>query len=336
MATIEATVTVLDARRCALGEGPVWVPATETLWWIDIDGRKVPPSDLPLLRPALTPQILGLHIPTQRQYEFVWEDPVGSVAAWAGAEGRYLLVASAGGLSRLDLGTGQRRLLLARTALEAQPGNRFNDGKVDAQGRFWVGTMAREGAGGPNRGRGKLYLVQGEQAGQEDAPRLHAHAVLEPVSISNGLAWSADGRTLYYVDSPERSIVAFDLSQPAFASSHPPRLPPARLLVRLAPTDLPDAVFDGMCIDAAGCLWVALWDGACVRRYSPEGVLLGVLPIAAPKVTSCCFGSDPHTLYVTTAAQGDEAKHPGAGLTYKVALKTPCPAPALPSFKLTQ
>lgn len=181
--------------------------------------------------------------------------------------------------------------------------------------------MSRSEAGGAHRYQGSLYQF---------TPDLTPLKRLERVSISNGLCWSPDGATMYYVpppplhlwapltpqvDSPERTIVAYPCS-PSGA------LGPPQPLVRLAPSDLPQAVFDGLTIDGDGALWVALWDGGEVRRYdTKDGSLLGRVPLPCPKPTSLCFGPTPLELYVTSADEGDSLHHPLAGKTFLVRLK---------------
>src|SRR5918999_4891566 len=161
--------------------------------------------------------------------------------------------------------------------------NRMNDGKCDPAGRFWAGTMAMDGA----RGRGALYRL--------DADRSVAR-MLGAVSVSNGLAWSADSSTMYYIDTPTGSVDAFEFDADAGAISG------RRPFVKI---DGGDGMPDGMTIDSEGGLWVALWGGGAVHRYDAGGRLDGIVEVPASLTTSCTFGgSDLGDLYITTASTG--------------------------------
>jgi sugar lactone lactonase YvrE len=152
------------------------------------------------------------------------------------------------------------------------------------------------------RYKGSLYCLHDD---------LHVTMHRRPVSISNGLAWTSDNKTLYYIDSPEKAMIAwdFDLSKGTLSNE------------RIAFTiDLPNEKFDGQTIDAEGMLWVAIWGGGCVRRYNPKtGEVLGEVNLPCPNITSCCFGGPNfETLYVTTADYGSRSAHPQAGQTFAV------------------
>lgn len=162
--------------RADLGEGPCWHAARGTLWWIDITGRRVFESALDAAAPREWPvgQMVGCVVP---------ERSGGLVAALHD------------GIYRLDPETGSTALI-ARAPGHDPAGFRFNDGKVDPQGRFWAGTLSLTGV----RGAARLYSM--DASGAVTVRR-------EGVSISNGLAWSTDGGTLYYIDSPTRCVRAF-------------------------------------------------------------------------------------------------------------------------------
>lgn len=120
--------------------------------------------------------------------------------------------------------------------------------------------------------------------------------------MSNGTGWSPDGRRVYYVDSPTRRIDVFDMGDD--------RLPVGRRPFATVEDGFPD----GLTVDADGCVWVALWDGGAVRRYTPDGVLDRVLELPVRRPTSCAFGgADLTDLYITTARTGLEAPHPMSG-----------------------
>jgi sugar lactone lactonase YvrE len=184
------------------------------------------------------------------------------------------------GFLALDPETGARRFLGDPEA--HLPENRFNDGKCDPAGRFWAGTMGR----GPHQG--SLYCLGADLA---------IHRRIEGVSISNGLAWSLDERVMYYVDSRTREVAAFDYEKATGAIGD------RRVVIRIPEgMGLPD----GMSIDEAGMLWIALWDGGRVARFDPQsGALCGELRLPVSRPTSCCFGGPGlDELYVTSARSG--------------------------------
>jgi sugar lactone lactonase YvrE len=165
----------------------------------------------------------------------------------------------------------------------ARDGVRGNDAAVDAAGRLWAGTMRYdEGAGG-----GWLTRV---------APDGSAKVMLDSVTISNGLGWSPDGTRMYYIDTPQRRVDVFDFDPGNGQISY--RRP-------LCAVEDTSGFPDGLCVDADGCVWVALWGGAAVRRYTPEGALDREVQLPVDQPTACCFGGpDLSDLYVTSARTG--------------------------------
>lgn len=204
------------------------------------------------------------------------------------------LIGKADGLYRWDPGSGLGQRWVA---IEAdRPENRLNDGACDPAGRLWVGTMASDAA----TGAGALYRV--------DADGVVAR-MLDGVTISNGLGWSPDGARFYYVDTPTGRVdtFAFDVAGGELGQRE----------TFIAFTS-DDGDPDGLAVDAEGAIWVAMWGGGTVRRYTPDGVLDHVVELPAANVTSCAFGGqDGTTLFVTTAqADGGtttEAGEPGPG-----------------------
>jgi sugar lactone lactonase YvrE len=186
------------------------------------------------------------------------------------------------------------------TLAEVAPaGVRMNDGACDPQGRFWAGTMADD----HHAGGGALYRL--ERDGRTEL-------MLDGLTISNGLDWSPDGRTMYLVDSGPRVVHAFAFDPDRGAISA------GRVLVTV-----PEEVGapDGMTVDADGDLWVAIYGGARVNRYSPDGVLRQALAVPAKQSTSCAFaGAGLNRLYVTTGTEGwsheQRRAEPAAGLVY--------------------
>jgi sugar lactone lactonase YvrE len=165
----------------------------------------------------------------------------------------------------------------------ARDGVRGNDAAVDPAGRLWAGTMRYdEGAGGG-------WLARVEPTGA-------AKVVLDGVTISNGVGWSPDGTRMYYIDTPERRIDVLDYDVDTGEATG--RRP-------LCPVDGTDGSPDGLTVDADGCVWVALWGGGAVRRYTPDGLLDREITLPVDQPTACCFGGDDLTdLYVTTARAG--------------------------------
>jgi sugar lactone lactonase YvrE len=188
------------------------------------------------------------------------------------------------------VGDGPARRITA--VPEARPGLRFNDGKCDPAGRFWAGTMA------------SLYRLEANGL---------ANRALDGATISNGLAWSGDGRTMYYIDSPTQRVDAFTFDM---ATGD---LGDRRTVIRV-PKEL--GTPDGMTVDADGGLWVALWGGGAVHRYV-DGRLDREIRLPASKITSCAFGDeDLGTLFITSAREGlsdaELRAQPLAGALFRV------------------
>jgi len=199
--------------------------------------------------------------------------------------------------------TGTGRELTRLASVEGPAGLRFNDGKCDPAGRFLAGNMDLE----EKASIGTLYSLTGRGL----------HPLLGGLGIPNGLAWSRDGKTLYFIDTPTRRVRAFEYD-PADGS-----LGEARTVVTVPPElGWPD----GMTSDAAGRLWVAMWGGGQVTQWDPEtGRLLRSIPIPAPHTTSCVFGGPGlNVLYVTSARKGLSAaqlrEHPLSGGLFRVVM----------------
>ena len=242
-----------------LGEGPRWDAVEERLLWVDIEGRA-----------------LHLFDPAEDEDRAIGFDArIGSAAPMD--DGR-VLVALADRLAVVELESESVRTLVE---IPHGEGIRLNDGACDPAGRFWVGSMALDYA------PGAAALYRYSPAGGLDR-------VLEGVTLSNGLGWSPDGRTMYYVDSMAYRVDAFDFDVVTGAISE--RRP---LIVIERGGGIPD----GLAVDDEGGIWLALWGRATIRRYSPDGELVGVLDVPADNVTACCFGGDDgRSLYVTSAS----------------------------------
>ncbi|MCX4860527.1 SMP-30/gluconolactonase/LRE family protein [Streptomyces canus] len=173
---------------------------------------------------------------------------------------------------------------------EPVPGRRANDAAVAPDGSLWAGTMRYDEA----PGGGTLSRITADGTHR---------TVLDDVAVSNGTGWSPDGRLMYYIDSPTRRVDVFDHES-------------GRLTGRRPFVAIEDGAGfpDGLTVDADGCVWVALWDGGAVRRYTPDGSLDHVITLPTPRVTACAFGGPDLTdLYITTARVGLAAPHPVAG-----------------------
>jgi sugar lactone lactonase YvrE len=271
---MSASVDVLRAdlaldARAALGEGPVWVG--DALVWVDIEAGSVHRFD-----PAT-----GLDQSTS----------VGTgVGAAAPRRGGGLVLAVREGFA-----AWRDDELKTIAVVHDDPGLRMNDGKVDPAGRFWAGSMADD----EREGAGTLFRLD---------PDLSVRVMLGGLTISNGMDWSEDARTMYFIDSGAGSVdvLDFDVSSSAIANRRP--------LTRI-PEEL--GLPDGMTLDAEGCLWVAIWGSGEVWRFAPDEHPLAVVEVPAANPTSCAFGGmDLETLFVTSAADTDNgpAAPPAGGV----------------------
>lgn len=260
-----------------LAEGPLWDHRNQCIWWVDILGEKI-----------------QSYYPDTDQYKSytVGQKP-GTLVLKGSSE---LVVAMEQGIFSFDP-TGDGSFTFITDPESHLPGNRFNDGKCDPQGRLWAGSMHTA----ETEVTGTLFKIEAD--GQYSP---HAFNL----GCSNGMAWTADSRTMYYIDSPTREVVTYDFDPEAGTLSNK----------RTAVT-IPDGwgYPDGMTIDTEGMIWVALWDGWKVVRFSPvTGEALLEIPVPVAQVTSCAFGGpDFQDLYITTAnkylSAEELAKQPLAG-----------------------
>jgi len=249
---------IVDSKD-RLGECPLWVG--NALWWVDIHGRKIKRFDGKLTEHAVP-------------------EPVGSIAL---IEGGGLLAAMQTGI--FEVNPPKLELLVANP----DPSHRFNDGRCDARGRFWVGTL-KDPEFTPT---GVLCRLSGKDFSEKR----------KGICVPNSTAWSPDGRTMYFADSPRHRIWAFDYdlasgeatNERVFATPHP-------------------GFPDGSCVDADGCLWNAEYGAGRVVRYTPKGKVDRVIEVPAKEPTCCCFGGERlDTLYITTAnGAGVWATRPGS------------------------
>jgi sugar lactone lactonase YvrE len=283
----------LDTVRSEHAEAPLWDEARGTLLWAD--------QYVGIVREAtLDPVTLAVGPVTETHVG----GPVGAVVRHA--DGGHVLAAR-DGFVRL---TGDGALIPMADVLPADGiRRRMNDGEVDPRGRLWAGSMAFD----KTPGAGALYLLD----------RGVATTVLEGVTISNGTAFSADGTEMLYIDTPTQQVRRFRVTDEG-------RLTDPEVVVEIDPAD---GHPDGMCVDDEGFLWVALWGGSEVRRYSPTGEHVGSVKVDAPQVSSCAFaGPDRDVLVITTSQEGyspeDSARHPRAGMLFAVRPGVTGPAPA--------
>jgi sugar lactone lactonase YvrE len=289
---------LLFDAKATLGEGPAWDARTDTLYWLDIKQHEVHIFD------PNTKSDKAINV----------GEPVGCAAPMK--DGR-LIMGLKTGLATLNLESGsllpgQRQAaglhdinFFARPEAHL-PGNRFNDGKCDPAGRFLAGTMddAEVEASGALYSIGHDYKIS---------------TLISGVRISNGLAWSPDYKTLYYIDTPTRNVMAYDYHLDD-GSIHRPRV----AVTIPAGLGWPD----GMTSDAEGNLWVALWGGAAVTCWNPAtGSLIRKVDIPALNVTSCVFGGEGlRTLYLTSARINMSAeqleKYPLTGGVFKIETQT--------------
>jgi sugar lactone lactonase YvrE len=281
MSSIECVVD----SRAQLGEATLWDPIAQVLWWVDIKQRLIHRYD---------PQ-------TRRNDSFAAPQDLGCLGVRAQGG---LVVTMADGFWFFDPARGSFTPI---TDPEAdRPENRFNDGKPDRQGRFWAGTMHDSAAGKT----GALYRLD---------PDLSCHRIVAGVVCANGLAWSPDSRTMYFADSFEHSVWAFDFDPGSGAVAN------RRVFI-----DLREAgeMADGATVDAEGCYWVTIPFTGKVCRYDPDGRLMRSIRLPTDLPTCCGFGGrDLDILFVTTAILGRDAAalngqlHPGGLFALDVGVK---------------
>ncbi|MDB2327388.1 MAG: SMP-30/gluconolactonase/LRE family protein [Verrucomicrobiales bacterium] len=275
----------LTETPAKLGEGPCWHEDEGVLYWVDILGKR-----------------LHRHDPSGKLTRY-WQLPemVGTVAPRASGG---LLLALQSGLAFFDPENGELDRL---PIIDANPRTRFNDGKCDPQGRFWFGSMDIE----EKENLGILYSMDLDGK---------VKAWIENIGVSNGMTWSPDGKTMYYIDSPTRRLDTFD-----FDSSNG-SITNRRNLVTF---DEEEGFPDGMTRDSEGYLWIAHWAGGCISKRCPaSGERLARIPTHAYQTSACCFGGpELIDLYITSAqvdlTESQQATFPQSGHLFKKTLETP-------------
>ncbi len=249
-----------------LGECPVWDPARAVLWWIDCAEPALHRFD-----PATgSDRALPL---------------VERIQAIGLRRDGGLIAAMASGIARLDPDGGVVEMIAKPEA--GRPDHRFNDGKCGPDGCFWIGSM-HHGYAEPS---GCLYRIE---------PDATATAVLDHLTVPNGVGWSPDGDVFYLGDSPTGVISAFDFDPAEGILATGAR--------RLTEPGVAPGWPDGLAVDAEGFLWNARWDGGCIARFAPDGRLDRTVPMPVSRPTSCAFGGPAlDRLYVTSARIGLDA-----------------------------
>jgi sugar lactone lactonase YvrE len=265
------TAELIHDARALLGEGPVWLESTRELLWVDIEGQHVHWFDpaTGIDRAIDVGAMVGAALP----------DRAGGV-----------ILALPSGLARLTAGSELAEPILG---LSDDPSLRLNDAACDRRGRLLVGSMPYD----EDLPSGSLYRVD---------PDLHVETLLREITISNGLDWSLDDRTMYFIDTPTNRVdqLDYDIETGAATGRRP--------FHTFAPGTAGSP--DGMCVDAEGGLWVALWGGSKVVGITPDGELHTEIEVDASLVTSVAFGGTGYrTLYITSAATGLDGREPHAG-----------------------
>lgn len=280
--TIASAPSCLWQVQATLGEGVLWDATSGQVWFVDIKGRRIHRCD------------------ADGSQQRSWEAP-GQVSFIVRATDGSMVCSLDDGLYRFSEETGA---FLSLLAVEADlPGNRFNDGHVDAHGALWFGSMddAEE------RPTGALYRFDGSAAERKD----------DGYIITNGPALSPDSRTLYHTDTLEKRTYAFDRAEDGSLSNKRP-------FVELKDGGYPD----GMAVDAEGCVWIATFGGWRIDRFDAAGRKVGEVRFPCANVTKLAFGGeDLRTVYATTARKGLSsealAAQPLAGGLFSFRVETP-------------
>jgi len=253
---------VVQDHACELGEGPIWDAGNQLIFWLDIK-RGI------------------IHSYNNRTYThntFPVGEMIGCIAPRSSGG---FIAGLENGIAFIDIEKNSIKHIINP---EQGKDNRFNDGKCDAAGRFWAGTMSLK----EEENKGNLYVMETD---------LSIKKKIEHLTISNGLAWNADNSIMYYINTPTNYIFAFDYDIQTGNISE------QRVVIDLTHEQ---GYADGMTIDEEGMLWIAFYGGWRVDRYDPAtGKLLQQIKLPVENVTCCTFGgSDMDDLYITTATQG--------------------------------
>ncbi|WP_461533953.1 SMP-30/gluconolactonase/LRE family protein [Sinomicrobium sp.] len=273
---------VLTNIKSLCGEGPVWDSETSSIYWIDVVGG----------------DIHRYNTKSNSQKSIHTGQKIGAIAQCSSG---HLIAALKKGLFFVDFERGYIKTIVNPES--DRSGNRFNDGKCDPNGRFWVGTMDD---GNNIKNAGSLYTLE------RDLTVLKKYSGL---TISNGMVWSVDKRSFYLIDTPTQKVMAFDYDNSSGDISN------KRDIISIPKGE---GSPDGMTIDNEGMLWISHWDGWKVSRWNPHtGTQLFEIKLPVSRVTSCTFGGEKlEDLYITSAKVGltheEMAQQPLAGSLFVV------------------
>ena len=275
------TATLAYKINASLGEGAIWNYKTQELYWVDIEGKQ-----------------LNIFNPSSKENKILeTKSRIGTVVPFTEKEA---LIALEDGVHKINLESGESTLF---TDMKNElPGSRLNDGKCDPAGRFWVGSMHLEQI----TGKANLYTITSENKLEKK---------IDSVTISNGIVWTSDKKTMYYIDTPTSSIKAYDYDNKT-----------GKIANEKVVVQIPESLGfpDGMTIDEENMLWVGMWNGNAVIRFNPKtGKVIAKIEVPAHNITSCAFGGkDLDVLYITTASVDmtpqEIKKYPLAGAVFKV------------------
>lgn len=278
----ETTTAQLEYQvEAQLGEGAFWNYKTQELYWIDIEGKK-----------------LNIYNPKSKTNKVIKTDSrIGTVVPVNETE---VLTALEDGVYKTNVTTGTSTLFTNMTDVLKE--RRLNDGKCDPSGRFWVGSMHLK----QETGKAKLFAI-------DETGKLTVK--IDSVTISNGIVWTANKKTMYYIDTPTSTIKSYDFDNTTGTISN------GKIAVEI-PISL--GFPDGMAIDSEDMVWVGMWNGNAVIRFNPKtGKVIQKIEVPAHNITSCAFGGkNLDELYITSARvdMTDEEliKYPLSGSVFKV------------------
>lgn len=281
MENVIGQVSILSSLKMELGESPVWDNESRVCYWVDIEGKI----------------LFRFNWQTKELRQYVFEKKLSLIVP---GKNEMVLLAFQGGIASFNINSGDLTCLndlgIDWTDM------RCNDGACDNRGRLWMGTMQLD----CREGEGTLYCIE---------HNVTVTKKIDRVSISNGIAWSADNTRLYYTDSSTRQVVCYKYDEATGNITF------EKIAIRV-PTEL--GLPDGIAMDAEGMLWVALWGGFGVSRWDVHtGRLVCFISVPVPQVSSCAFaGERLDQLVITTARKGmsdyDLLQYPKSGHVFIV------------------
>lgn len=254
-------LTFIPNSKCILGEGPLYKENENSLYWSDIKDKRIYKYDL--------------NSKTVEHFQFT-----KNIGSFVFTSENKLLATTNEGYEYLDLETKEISPLI--NPEEELINNRFNDGKCDAKGRYFAGSMDNN----EEKITGSLYCLDKNICEKKE----------KDLFISNGLGWNKNSSKFYLTDSPKRVIYVYDYDLETSTMSN------KQIFVRIKDED---GYPDGLCLDEEDYIWSAHWAGSKITRYKPDGSIDKIIELPVPNVTSCCFGGkDFKTLFITSAQKG--------------------------------